>query len=84
MVIAMGLVIQVNKAIGAIAGRVSADHHPLSSSSTSLGGIILIYAPHCLPSSKANLIRLKGSSLTCVYTTWKWHRKIKKKKSALL
>ena len=76
----MGLVIQVNKAIGSSVGRVSADHHPLGSSSTPLGGIILIYAPHCFPFSKANLIRLKGSSLTCVYTTWKWHRKIKKKK----
>ena len=79
----MGLVIQVNKAIGSSVGRVSANHHPLGSSSTPLGGIILIYAPHCLPSSKANLIRLKGSSLTCVYTTWKWHRKIKKKKNQL-
>ena len=38
-----------------------------------MGGIILIYAPHYLPSSKANLIRLKNSSLSCVYTTWKWH-----------
>ena len=75
----MGLVIQVNKAIGSSVGRVSVDHHPLGSSSTPLGGIILIYAPHCLPSSKANLICLKGSSLSCVYTTWKWHQKIKKK-----
>ena len=41
----MGLVIQVNKAIGSSVGRVSADHHPLGSSSTPLGGIILIYAP---------------------------------------
>ena len=83
MVIAMGLVIQVIQVNGAIVGRVSANHHPLGSSSTPLGGIILIYAPHCLPYSKANLIRLKGSSLTCVYTTWKWHRKIKKKKISL-
>ena len=41
----MGLVYQVNKAIGSSVGRVSVDHHPLGSSSTPLGGIILIYAP---------------------------------------
>ena len=50
----MGLVIQVNKAIGSITGRVSADHRPLGSSSTPLGGIILIYAPHHPPSECAN------------------------------
>ena len=45
-----------------------------------MGGIILIYAPHYLPSSKANLIRLKNSILSCVYTTWKWQfKKIVKK-----